>query len=50
MRELPISNEAIIAALRRRIDQLIYENAMLQAAVDQMHAGEEGSHAGDHPA
>ncbi|MFI6485035.1 peptidoglycan-binding protein [Nonomuraea sp. NPDC050663] len=43
MRELPVTSEAIIAALRRRIDQLIYENAMLQAAVDQMHAGEERS-------
>ncbi|GAA4083067.1 hypothetical protein GCM10022248_60690 [Nonomuraea soli] len=36
MRELPVSNEAIIAALRRRIDQLIYENAVLQAAIDQL--------------
>ncbi|WP_433426373.1 hypothetical protein ACQP1V_42775 (plasmid) [Microtetraspora malaysiensis] len=44
--------EQVVAALRRRIDGLVYENALLSAAVDQQQArinelGGGGS-AGDH--
>ncbi|WP_345486023.1 hypothetical protein [Planotetraspora phitsanulokensis] len=32
---MTVDTQRIIAALRRRIDQLSYENAVLSAAVDQ---------------
>ncbi|MFI6813285.1 hypothetical protein ACIBG7_12775 [Nonomuraea sp. NPDC050328] len=36
MRDLNVEAEAVIAALRRRIDELSYENVLLALAVDQL--------------
>lgn len=38
MQDLSIEAERIIAALRRRLDDVTYENAVLSAAVDQLQA------------
>ncbi|WP_433355648.1 hypothetical protein ACQP25_17310 [Microtetraspora malaysiensis] len=53
MQDLVVDQRRVIAALRRRIDELSYENALLSAAVDQQREeidelrGANG--AGDHP-
>ncbi|MER6171370.1 hypothetical protein [Streptosporangium sp. NPDC001681] len=38
MHDVAVDPQRIIAALRRRIDELIYENAILAAGVDQLQA------------
>ncbi|MFI6886747.1 hypothetical protein [Streptosporangium canum] len=38
MQDLTVDPQRIIAALRRRIDELTYETALLAAAVDQQQA------------
>ncbi|WP_424533623.1 hypothetical protein ACOZ38_25140 [Sphaerisporangium viridialbum] len=35
MQDVVVDTDRIVAALRRRIDDLSYENALLSAAVDQ---------------
>ncbi|MBB5081386.1 hypothetical protein [Nonomuraea endophytica] len=36
MQDLNVEAEAVIAALRRRVDELSYENVLLSLAVDQL--------------
>lgn len=36
MQNMTVATERIITALRRRIDELTYENVVLSAAVDQL--------------
>lgn len=53
MQDLTVEPARIIAVLRRRVEELLYENAVLSAAVDQQRdeinelRGTSG--AGDHP-
>ncbi|MEU1880830.1 hypothetical protein ABZ470_26285 [Streptosporangium sp. NPDC020072] len=54
MEDLVVEPGRIIAVLRRRIEDLTYENAVLSAAVDQQRDEinellREASGAGDHP-
>ncbi|WP_433444543.1 hypothetical protein [Nonomuraea sp. CA-141351] len=49
--DLHVDPNAVVAVLRRRIDELTYENAVLAVAVDQLQAQlkqrEGTAHAGD---
>ncbi|WP_171074988.1 hypothetical protein [Nonomuraea basaltis] len=51
MDDLHVDPGAVVAVLRRRIDELTYENAVLAVAVDQLQAQlkqrEGTAHAGD---
>lgn len=49
MDELRVNPDAVVEALKRRIGELMYENAVLSAAVDQLQADLKrgATHAGD---